>query len=536
MSRGLAGGLAFVFLLVGSGNALGSSGYKSPERLKQLARLDASLEFVTAQHWRKRVSVARWRREPTIVVARSASLQEVARAAPLLVVHRHRVWELRAPLFVVQGATLTLSAPAVSELRLISYRRSFATIVADDSNVRVRGMPAHRLVVRSWVSRAKWPDLNLANGRGSISVRGSGRLYASYASFSYLGFTLGRASGVSINGSGPGTKGSGRVDHSTFSHNVFGAYTWEAQKMRWTRNRFTHNLVYGFDPHDASNWLVVDHNYAADNGRHGIICSRACKHDVIRDNVSVRNGWDGIVVDAGRAGKTAPSADNTVVGNTVRHNAKVGISIGGSNHILIRRNQVDGGRIGIRVFGRRFGKALGNRLVENRILHAQEIGVLVQEPAQSSLIAANTIEGGPVGIVVRRASRTAIVGSTVRDVDRHAISVVGATGTRMAQNQLSGAGPSAIQTIRDTDTTSSGNDSDWNYPLVHDLARVIGWFVAPGLWLSLFLVVLVTPLLIQVSGLFRRGMCHLSARSTPRTSMPASGASATILFTSRRRV
>ena len=330
-----------------------------------------------------------------------------------------------------------------------------------------------------------------------------------------LGFTFGRSSGVSINGFGPRMKGSGRVDHSTFSHNVFGAYTWQAEKMRWTRNRFTHNLVYGFDPHDASNWFIVDRNYAADNGRHGIIFSRACTHDVIRSNVTVRNGWHGIVIDAGRAGKTAPSAYNTIVRNVVRDNAEVGISIGGSNHTLVRNNLVSGGQIGIRIFGRRGGRALDNRLVENTISHTQEIGVLVQEPARSTHVAANTIGGGPVGIVVRRASETAIVGSVVRDVDRHAVTVVGATGTRIAQNRFSGAGTSVVETVRDTDTTMVGNDTNWDYPLVHDLARVVGWFVAPGLWLAIFLLVLVTPLVIRALGLFRGEKRHVSGRSNP---------------------
>jgi parallel beta-helix repeat protein len=292
---------------------------------------------------------------------------------------------------------------------------------------------------------------------------------------------------------------SGRIDHSVFSRNVFGAYTWEASNMRWTRNRFVDNIVYGFDPHDGSNWFVVDHNYAADNGRHGIIFSRLCKHDVVRDNVSVRNAWHGIVIDAGRAGRLAPSGDIQVYDNVVQNNGRVGISINGSNHNLIKHNRVSGGLIGIRVFGRSYGQADGNVIAGNQITGAREIGILIAKPATATRIVGDVVSGSIDAIAVHGARSTLVMYSKVAHARLHAVSIVDASDTRISHNSFSGGGPSVINRLRDTGSVERANDTRWNYPLLHDVARVMSWFIGPGLWALLFFVVLTSGLVVRVA-------------------------------------
>ena len=506
------------------GRASASEGYKTPARLEQLARLDAQVRFVRRRQRGKRVFVVRWRGNPWIIVGRDATLADARRAAHALVLRGpHGVWALRAPLFVANGATLTIAAPAVRELRLLSRARSYATIVAQNANVRFVGSARRRLLVRSWNRARSRPDLNLDNGRGSVSVRGNGRLSASYAVFSYLGFTFGRVSGVAVNGTGPQLKGSGRVDHSIFSHNVFGAYTWQAIDMHWTSNRFVHNMVYGFDPHDGSNWFVVEHNYAAANGRHGIIFSRLCKHDVIADNVSARNGWHGIVIDAGRAGRVAPSRDIHVYRNVVRNNGKVGISIDGSNDNVVRDNRVSGGLIGIRVFGRPHGQATGNVITGNRIIGAREIGVLVAKPASDTRLAGDTINGSVDGIAVRGARSTFVAYSKVAAARLHAVSITDASATRISGNRFSGAGPSPIKTLRDTRSVERANLVHWDYPLLHDAARLMSWFIGPGVWALLFFVVLTSGVVARgVETATKRRARHSPAAAPPPTaSRPA---------------
>ena len=52
-------------------------------------------------------------------------------------------------------------------------------------------------------------------------------------------------------------------------HNWFGAYTFEAQGMRFLDSTFRDNAAYGFDPHDLSNDFLVERNVAHGNGRTG---------------------------------------------------------------------------------------------------------------------------------------------------------------------------------------------------------------------------------------------------------------------------
>lgn len=484
----------------------GHADYKTPVRLHQLAKLDAEVKYVGHRHWQKPVSVHLWHGSPYIVVSRDAQLSTVAASAHGLLVQRSRHrWELRAPLFVVQGATLAMQAPSVQELRLDALPDTYATIVAFNSNVRITGSPAKHLWVHSWDPRTRRFDNDLDNGRGSVSVRGVGKLVVSYGTFSYLGFTFGRASGVSVNGFNIHTKGSGAVDHSTFAHNVFGAYTWEAKNMRWTDNRFIHNIVYGFDPHDRSNYFVVKDNYAAENGRHGIIFSRFCFHNLIEHNVSVRNGWHGIVIDDGRNAKIGPSARNVVINNVVRDNKLVGISIDGSNHNLIRGNKISGSVIGIRIFGRSYGQAISNTVVGNTIHNPHWIGILIADPAIGTRLMTNTISGSIIGVAEHRARNTEIADSEITGARLHAVSLIRSTDTRILDDDLSGSGPSAINKVGDSRVYVSRNYGSWNYPLLHDVARLMSWFVGPGLWGLLFLIVVIGPTLTWlVERTFRR--------------------------------
>jgi len=484
MRRAAAIAGAAVLASVVCADAAASLGdYKTSARLRALARLEAEVDFVVAQRWSRGLAVGRWQGRPFVVVARDARLAELRAVAPELVVQRKRhVWELRAPLFVVGHATLTIAAPAVRQLRLVDLGANYATIVTYFASLRVRGLPGQRVWIRSWVPALRRPDVSLDDGRGAVSVRGSGRLDASYATFADLGFTFGLESGVALNGLRPETKGTGMVDHSTFTRNVFGAYTSEAKFMRFSHDAFTHNLVYGLDPHDHSNWFLVDHNVAAFNGRHGIILSRFCLHDVVRHNVSERNGWNGIVIDDGRRGRIGASGFDHVYDNVVRDNGRVGISIDGSNENIVANNAVSGGLTGIRVFGRATASAAGNELAGNTVSGARSAGILVARPGSGTIVSANRVAASLVGIAVHGAHGTLIARSRIVRARLHGISLVGSVDTRIVGNRVSGAGPSPLYRAGAVGTLATGNVDAWNYPLPHDLARVMSEFVGPGLW------------------------------------------------------
>ena len=106
---------------------------------------------------------------------------------------------------------------------------------------------------------------------------------------------------------------------------------------------FAHNFVYGLDPHTYSSDLVVTHNRAFDNVRHGIIFSKFVTASTVSYNVSTHNGENGIMMDASSNG-------NVIEHNTVTNNRGDGIVLSGSKDERIVANLVEHNRVGVNVY------------------------------------------------------------------------------------------------------------------------------------------------------------------------------------------
>jgi parallel beta-helix repeat protein len=473
-----------------------ASSHAPPGSLERLARrLDGA---VSAAPWRRRDAAIAAVTLPgatrAVVVRRDATLAAVRAAAPRDVVReRGGVWLVRATIVVADGATLTVAAPAVRELRLASGPDAFASLVARDASLRFRGQRVRRLRVRSWNAALAAPDAVLEDGRASVSVRRRGRLDAADTEFSSLGFAEGRVSGVAVvSPRGVAARPSGRVVRSSFGANWFGAYTYRARGMTWSGNRFVGNAIYGFDPHDASSRFVVTGNLARANGRHGIIFSRSCRDNVIAGNTSADNGWHGIVVDDGRLGD-GPSTGNLVVRNVVRGNRGVGISIDGSGDNVIRGNRTVGQRDGIRLTR----AARANVVVANSILLPSRTGIALAGGASvptDTRIAGNAIRGAPVGVRLRDTRGTILSGNLIEGARGHAVMIYGggASGTRLIRNTVEGRGASPVWVTPALESAvqSSGTRARWDYPLSNDVARAASTFVGPALWAALIAVAL----------------------------------------------
>src|SRR5207249_984758 len=63
----------------------------------------------------------------------------------------------------------------------------------------------------------------------------------------------------------------GSVTNSHIHNNFFGVYTYGGYQMAFLHGEYDHNVWYGLDPHDDSNYLDIEYNYTHDNGTHGII-------------------------------------------------------------------------------------------------------------------------------------------------------------------------------------------------------------------------------------------------------------------------
>ena len=433
-----------------------------------------------------------------LVVTRNATLLDLRTSSPETVVElRPGVWELRKTIFVASGATLSIKAPVVRELRMLSTPSRFASIIARSANLEFMGLPHRRLLVRSWNPLRSRSDRVLRDGRATVAVRGEGRLDASDATFARLGFYQGTVSGFALWARGK-AHGTGTVRDSSFVNNYFGAYSFGARGMKWIDNRFVRNRVYGFDPHTGSSNFQVRGNYAARNGRHGIIFSNDCHRNVIRGNVSERNRWHGIVIDDGKHGNR-PSNFNVVADNVVRHNASVGIQIDGSAHNRIQGNRIVGSRQGVRVLG----PAQDNVITRNSVRGARDFGVILHFPSRRAAVIGNRISDTPTGVRIHGSSLVSVRKNRIEFVVSHAVKVDEAArgdvediviaGNRM---QGSGTSPVRIATRGKHAVKRRDNEISWDYPLMRDVARVLQSRVGPGLWVLLFFLVLAGPLLV----------------------------------------
>jgi parallel beta-helix repeat protein len=427
-----------------------------------------------------------------LIMPSSGTLADLRRRFPQAVQREPRgVWKVTETIVVTHGATLTIAVPTVRELLLSDGAHAFTDIVGWGSNVRFVGSRGDHLRVRSWDVRTRRPDVTLENGRGSVQTREGGRIDAAWTAFSHLGFYAGRVSGVAVVSRYGQPRGGGTLAHSTFAGNFFGAYSYNAEGMRFIDDRFTGNVIYGLDPHDNSDDFVVRGDYAAHNGLHGIIFSRFCDHNLIVDNVSELNGWHGIVLDDGKSAD-GPSDENVVAHNLVRANGLVGVSIDGSDRNVVSDNVIVGGDQGIRIYG----PASGDRLEDNTIRHPRSFGILLDHPSRATTVEGNTVTAASDGIRIRDAPDSVVADNTINAARQHGVKIDGFSGrdpagVRVRGNAVTGVGPSpfGVQPGPISGIALSRNPNSWTYPVAHRLARILGWFVGPGAWVLLFATV-----------------------------------------------
>jgi parallel beta-helix repeat protein len=210
----------------------------------------------------------------------------------------------------------------------------------------------------------------------------------------------------------PGTPrlpATGDVSNSVLHENWFGAYTFEAEAMRWTGNTFARNGAYGFDPHDLSNDFVVTDNVAYGNGRHGFIFSRGCDKNVLSHNVSRGNRGHGFMIDDGRTEdptRLLASNGNLLVGNVATGNGGNGIEVEGGTGNVVRSNVLVGNHVGVRVKDGASATVEQNRISSNRLS-----AVDVLDNAAQVRVVGNDVHGGWAGVVLGRAAGVHVQGN-----------------------------------------------------------------------------------------------------------------------------
>lgn len=289
----------------------------------------------------------------------------------------NKVWFLGSKIHVQQGATLLLHGSEadgdVDELRLKSNNTSVSNayifIKADWGTIDI-----DQTKITSWNEAAGQPDTEYGGyKRAFIQVRSrltngvpqESTMNIRNSDISYLGYNGSEAYGLSwkVVGLSSGSPLFDQVDvfgDVTGNHiynNYFGAYTYGAHGMEWRNNEFDHNVAYGLDPHDNSDFLVIEDNIFHHNGSHGLICSYYCDHLVIRGNQSHDNTGNGIMLH--RA-----TNDSVVENNQSFDNGDAGLAIYDSHHNTVRNNVFHHNKYGIR-----FSVGSSDNLIENNELH-----------------------------------------------------------------------------------------------------------------------------------------------------------------------
>jgi len=384
---------------------------------------------------------------------------------------------LRASVVIPEGAQLTISGKTTPTLRLASSPTGFSTLIALGGTLSVQGTTREPVTISSWDPDNRAVDLNPSDGRSFLLTMG-GRMNLAHSDIGYLGFGTGTSSGAAWRSADHVTTdvvtdpAIGEVTNTVLHNNWFGAYTFEAEGMRWAGNTFADNIAYGFDPHDRSNNFVVENNVAYGNGRHGFIFSRGCDNNIMRNNVSYDNRGHGFMIDDGRSAD-ADYADasrldsnfNQVLGNHAYDNDGNGIEIEGGKGNVVSGNLVERNHVGVRLKN-------GASVVvsDNTINDSSLAGVDVLRNTGKVDVTDNTISGGWASIALGVAN-----------------------GATLANNSLSNAStPLSVagEAVRGEDFAGSvGRLFSWNpllvlwtailgVPMILGLHRLGRWVVA----------------------------------------------------------
>ena len=298
------------------------------------------------------------------------------------------VWELRSNLVLQNGAILhvtgAVSGGTVNTLRLYSPSDNdpldVVSITAQYGTLTFDGV-----TVTSWDPATSAPDTDpnlpagaVAGSRARAFIRAlsyldgstplESRMDISNSDLGYLGWYDAESYGVAYKSRGcdathldvcAALNVYGSERNSRFHDNWMGTYTFDAMSMVFDHNEYDHNVMYGLDPHDDSDYLTITYNKSHDNGDHGIICSQRCDHLLIANNEVYHNGFPpfafpgdedlsdnqihGIMIHRG-------VTDSIIENNYIHDQGNgAGIAVFDSSDDIVRNNVIDGAKYGIRL-------------------------------------------------------------------------------------------------------------------------------------------------------------------------------------------
>ena len=205
------------------------------------------------------------------------------------------------------------------------------------------------------------------NFRPFITTWDGSRLYMANAQIHNMGYAASKSYGISISTNsvvqeeffeefGDLLPPSGWIVNTEFHNMYFGFYSYEAEDFVLYKNKYIDNVLYGIDPHDRSERLIIAYNHVTGTlEKHGIIISREVNDSFIFNNISEYNKGSGFMLDR--------MCENTVLANNVASfNEGDGITLYESPHNtlinnVMEHNQNSGLRLrnswGVKIYGGR---------------------------------------------------------------------------------------------------------------------------------------------------------------------------------------
>lgn len=412
-------------------------------------------------------------------------------------------------LFSSHGTTLRLTHEDAHLVRMLSWPQKYVHTTNYFNRTLIQGSEEQLMAFESWNPALGAVDEDYKDGRSYIYQVG-GRMDVHYGSFSYLGYEEGSVSGVAWRGStyeGEHFDSYGDVSYSHFTHNIFGAYTWESLEMHWYRNTFANNISYGFDPHDFSNDFLVEENVAYGNGSHGIIFSRGCYRNTIRNNESYNNAGHGIMIDDGKHIPDSPnpryqqpvSSDYNIVENNRLTNNKDGIVVEGGIGNIVRNNEI----LGTHRYGIRLKDNVSETLVVgNTVAQSDRSSVFVYNNSHDNHFSNNSFDDAQVGIVLKQADNNTFVANQFAGLETSGIVFKQSANENVIQgNRFRGKGSFAVRldegAVVATEPLLEGNDfTGWKFPPPQLLVSS-----SVSIWLILLLI---PPLIWLYRRLFKK--------------------------------
>ncbi len=365
------------------------------------------------------------------VMTMSELIGQVRATAPDAITVEDGHVTFNVPLAVNDGASLIVSGQEIRSLRLNTKAGAFL--------VNSGKIYFDNVTVSSFDTETGQPSYVQGYEKGVffrpfiLSWSGS-ETYAVDSSFVALGYSGGRTYGMSLS-SGPTDAVARQVEsnppptgyfiNNSFDNLYYGFYVHEAEDIVFVGNELVDGVIYGLDPHDFSQNLMMAYNTAyGTQKKHGIIISREVDDSFIVGNLSFDNRGTGIMLDRRSYG-------TVVYANDASRNDGDGFSALESPCVLVENNMFyANGRSGVKIRNSWDVHVESNQIMLNKSAGIEVYIDNLEQAAQSefrdfkkdaysaiSTVTArdNVISSNRVGMIARGASEARFLGNRFID-------------------------------------------------------------------------------------------------------------------------